>query len=110
MANGTYRKALGTHGLCSPATSIDNFANNYELNIFPNPTTGDINLNFSAAGTTAASVEIKNVLGQTIAKEQLRNSTGSFQQTFDLSNQTEGVYFVTVTYGANQVVKKLVKQ
>lgn len=110
MANGTYRKALGTHGLCSPATGIDNLGNNYDLNIFPNPSNGEFNLNFSASGATAVSIEINNVLGQTIIKESLKNSTGIYQQTFDLSNQNDGVYIVTVTYGNSQVVKKLVKQ
>jgi hypothetical protein len=110
MANGTYRKALGTHGLCSPATAISPVYNQAEFTVAPNPTSGLFDLNFRTADASDVKVEINNVLGQTVVKELLRNSTGIFQQTFDLSNQNNGIYFVTVTYGSHQVVKKLVKQ
>ena len=94
----------------SGTVSVDENSNAYELVLSPNPTSGNVELNFRAAETEDVKMEISNVLGQSIAKELIKNSTGIIHHTFDLSNQTAGVYFVTVTYGTNKVVRKLVKQ
>lgn len=110
MANGTYRKALGTHGLCSSTVSVGENNSNYELVLAPNPTSGSVELNFRGAESGEVVMEINNVLGQTIARERVSNSTGIIQHTFDLGNQQAGVYVVTVTVGTNMVVRKLVKQ
>ena len=91
-------------------TSVDAINSAYELALAPNPTTGRVDLNFKTAGTTDVKIEINNLLGQTIAKEFIKNSSGTIQQSFDLSNQHAGVYFVTITYGDNRVMRKLIKE
>src|SRR4051812_11972024 len=90
MANGTYRKALGTHGLCTISIGIADVKDQVEFSVAPNPTSGLFDLNFKT-DENDVKVEINNVLGQTIIKERLKNSTGIFQQTFDLSNQNDGI-------------------
>lgn len=91
-------------------TAVDAINSAYELALAPNPTTGRVDLNFKTAGTTDVKIEINNLLGQTIAKEFIKNSSGTIQQSFDLSNQNAGVYFVTITYGNNRVMRKLIKE
>ncbi len=93
----------------SSTTSVNDLNNAYELVVSPNPTSGNVDLNFRTT-ESVVQVEINNVVGQSIAKEWIRNSTGIIHHTFDLSNQNAGIYFVTVTFGNNKVVKKLVKQ
>ena len=89
--------------------SVDDINNAYELVVSPNPTSGAVDLNFRA-DVQDVKIEINNVLGQAIAKEVIKNSTGVIQHAFDLSNQNAGVYVVTVAFGNRQVVRKLVKQ
>ena len=82
----------------------------YEFSLAPNPTSGIVDVNFKADMTADVKIEITNVLGQTIAKEFIKNVTGTTRQSFDLSDQHAGVYFVTISYGSNQIVKKLIKE
>jgi hypothetical protein len=111
MSKGTYRKALGTHGLCESPLSVDQLNSTaLDLIISPNPTSGNFELSFRAIETADVKIEINNLLGQTIATEFVKNPTGIIHQTFDLSDQHVGVYFVTIKYGSDRIVKKLVKQ
>lgn len=90
--------------------SVDENANAYELIVAPNPTTGNVELNFRSAFADEVKIGISNVLGQNVVNELIKNSSGIVHHTFDLSNQTAGIYFVTITYGNEQVIRKLVKQ
>jgi hypothetical protein len=111
MANGTYRKTLGTHGLCESPLSVDQLNTAaLDLIISPNPTSGNVDLTFRAFEAADVKIEINNLLGQIIATEFVKNPTGIIHQTVDLSNQNAGIYFVTIKYGSDRIVKKLVKQ
>jgi PKD repeat protein len=91
-------------------TSIEAINSAYELALSPNPTTGRVELDFKTAETADVKIEINNVLGQTVAKELIKNTSSVIHQSFDLSNQRAGVYFVTISYGSNQIIRKLVKE
>ncbi len=72
--------------------------------LFPNPSTGIINLNLNVDGST---VEVFNVLGNKVSGQKYNNS-GLVQ--VDLSNQPQGVYFVQVTAGTSKMVQKVILQ
>jgi hypothetical protein len=111
MANGTYRKLLGTHGVCDSPLSVDQLNTSaLDLIISPNPTLGNVELSFRAFETADVKIEINNLLGQIIATEFVKNPTGIIRQSFDLSGQQAGVYFITIKYGSDRIVRKLVKQ
>ena len=79
------------------------------LKIYPNPTTGIVNITFSStsSGQQNASIVVTNPLG-----EQVYNGTESFiglkSVTTDLSPQPAGVYIVQVTYGSSVTTQKVV--
>lgn len=91
-------------------TTVDALSSAYELSLSPNPTSGNIDLNFKTVDAADLTVSISNVLGQTVSKELIKNTTGSVRHTFDLSNQNPGVYVVTISYGATKIVRKIVKE
>lgn len=70
---------------------------------FPNPTTGILNITNASIG---ANVEVFDVLGNVVASKKV---TASGTQ-LDLSNQSNGVYFVRVSNGAAQSVQRVVLQ
>ncbi|HSH64426.1 MAG TPA: M43 family zinc metalloprotease, partial [Bacteroidia bacterium] len=76
-------------------TSVDAIQAAYELTLSPNPTSGNVDLNFSSFDASDLKVEITNVLGQTINKELIKNSNGNIRHSFDISNQNAGIYFVS---------------
>lgn len=74
------------------------------FSLFPNPSTGIINLNLTEAGS---SVEVVDLLGNVVAAQSYNNA-GAAQ--LDLSAQPNGVYFVRVTNGTSKEVKRVVIQ
>jgi PKD repeat protein len=91
-------------------TAVEAINSAYELSLAPNPTNGTVDLNFKTAETADVKIEINNVLGQTIAQEFVKNASGAIHQSFDLSSQHAGVYFVRISYGSNQITRKLIKE
>lgn len=73
-----------------------------EMNIYPNPTNGLVNLLNIPAGTV---IEVSDASGRVVATQISEVNTTSF----DLSNQENGVYFISFqnTVGAS-VTKKLI--
>lgn len=75
-------------------TSID-------ISISPNPANTEINIVFPSSENTG--IEILNVMGQVIIKAQNKNK-------IDISNLTNGLYYILVKQGQNNYTKKLIKQ
>lgn len=86
---------------------IFNYKNESTLSVFPNPTTGKIQIEVS--GAVIQNVEIYNVLGENIytatyLKQQPLNEV-------DLSNFQKGVYFVKVNFqNGNAEMKTIITQ
>ncbi len=87
----------------SPCTAIDEFADGM-MSIYPNPTTGSfvLRVNYSCN----LSVNIVNLLGERIYKQELR-ANGKLLETIDLSGYQDGIYFVTLRTDNRTFVKKL---
>jgi len=70
------------------------------LNVYPNPTSGHVNVNFEGKGN----ITIYNMLGQTVYHvENVEN-----QKDIPLNNMATGVYFVTVRSGNAMATQKLI--
>jgi len=71
--------------------------------VYPNPSTGQINVKNAPAGST---IEITDMLGKVVLKKALSTSV----QSFNLSNQPDGVYFYTIKSadGVSSSTKRIV--
>lgn len=74
------------------------------FSLYPNPSTGLLNINLSQENST---VEVFDVLGNKVAGQKF-NTSGTVQ--IDLSNQPQGVYFVQVTNGTQKSAQKVILQ
>ncbi|HEX7414110.1 MAG TPA: T9SS type A sorting domain-containing protein [Bacteroidia bacterium] len=77
--------------------------NNLETTIYPNPTTGIINLK-SSSFQNINSLEIYNMLGTCIHKQVASPSNGEI----DLSTQPNGIYFIHLQTEQGTEIKKLI--
>ncbi|MBX2964566.1 MAG: T9SS type A sorting domain-containing protein [Cyclobacteriaceae bacterium] len=76
------------------------------LSVFPNPTTGIINLEMLTGCSSDASIVVFNALGQRIASF----TSDTHQSELDISNWPCGIYFFVLTTAHTQkVVKRVVK-
>ena len=82
----------------------DNFINS--LKVFPNPTTGIINLQSNHL-TETATVKLYNLQGQIVLFDQKTPINGTI--SVDLSTMNTGVYFIKISSEEGAVVKKMVK-
>lgn len=82
---------------CKTATNDALFNN--ALDVFPNPTAGDLTVAYNFTNEVASmNVRITNALGQVIAERTIENASAG-NTKFDLSAMTPGVYMVHITNG-----------
>jgi len=76
--------------------SVDEDFMNGTLKIYPNPTRGLFNVEFATATATNVEISIVNMVGQVISNEVV-TVNGLYNNQFDLSNESAGVYFIKFT-------------
>ena len=75
--------------------------------IYPNPNTGNFNVQFSSNSGNEIKVIVHDIRGRQIFERSFNNS-GLFNENINLSNVQSGIYMVTVLDGAQKQVKKIV--
>ncbi|MCP4910014.1 MAG: T9SS type A sorting domain-containing protein, partial [Bacteroidetes bacterium] len=93
--NEIYREAgwslnYSVDGVSVEETAFEN------LNIFPNPTNGLLNINFYAEKQGVINVKLISISGQVIFNDILTSSNGSYKGLYDLNNQPKGVYLLSI--------------
>ena len=73
-----------------------------ELRIYPNPTAGNVYLNFDGDVKNVQSIEIYNTLGEKVYYSD------HFESTVNISNQPNGVFFIHLNLISNQIVEKII--
>jgi hypothetical protein len=74
-------------------------ANNDELSVFPNPSTGIVNVKL-AEGQSIQNIEVFNIEGKKVLEQRTSQ--------LDMNNATKGVYFIKVNDGENVYQQKLI--
>jgi hypothetical protein len=78
------------------------------VNLYPNPATEMVNVVVSDANITITGVEVYNVFGQIVETSHMASPQG--RATINVSNLSDGMYYVRVTTDSGVVTKKLVKR
>lgn len=90
-------------GFVTEATlGVQEVAGTDELSVFPNPTTGIVNITFNMTGN--ATVDVFNVLGERVITRTM-NATGT--KVLDMSSLTNGVYYMNVTADGASTTRKI---
>jgi len=108
-SGGSYEGFIAKYGNPLCTTSIDEINNNgnLQLNIFPNPVSGILNVSLKESNTIDLS--ILNTLGQTIIKKQLpKNNQENIQ--LNISSLPSGIYIIQVTGKNNSATAKFIKE
>jgi hypothetical protein len=90
-------------------TGVGQLEMNTDLNIFPNPATGIINITFNQNSGALQSISVTNMIGQEL---QNMNTSGSQANDYsiDLSGMSKGIYFVRCNFASGIVTRKIVLQ
>lgn len=80
------------------------------LNVFPNPTTGIFDIQFTLKGQARTSIYIYNPKGQAVYFNELGDFTGTFSDRIDIANGVRGIYFLQIRQGQETLTRKIVLQ
>ncbi len=107
--NAPYNKLLTSNG-CTPVvtTGLNELTNNYELTVFPNPTEGNFTLSFNGVEKSNYVIEMRNALGQSVYKEEVKDFMGAYSKVLSLEKYGKGIYTVSIYNNKSQAVQKLI--
>jgi len=82
-----------------------------KVNVYPNPTSDFINLVFNLSKNDIIHLTINNIDGQLIKIiDQGKKAVGSYSYQIDLTNQENGIYFLTLRINGKKYTQKIIKQ
>jgi hypothetical protein len=88
----------------------ESIGDDFEINLFPNPTTSTLHLQLQYSQATQGKLLIENLAGQTLYAEALKLRPALQSWQVDVADWPSGVYVVRLQAGAEQVVRKFVKE
>ena len=91
---------------CSAQTGIDAKGLSQSINVYPNPTVGDITIDIELAKTEQIRISVYNSIGQMVKLVDDATILGA-QYKVDLSNFAGGVYFVRFDAENESITKKV---
>jgi hypothetical protein len=80
------------------------------LEVYPNPFDRNIYLDIHSAKRQDATIQIVNIAGQQLLRQQQNLVSGRQQMSLDLPRVAAGVYFLKMQMGETILIKKIVKQ
>ena len=95
-------------------TSVSSVEETLEISdvaLFPNPTSGISNIQFTSAAAAKASLEVTNLLGERVIVEDFGMlAAGTHRMELNLTGFEAGVYLVNVNAGGNVTTLRVTKQ
>ncbi|MEZ7999610.1 MAG: T9SS type A sorting domain-containing protein [Flavobacteriales bacterium] len=85
-------------------------ANNIQINMFPNPTNGIVNLTIEGLAGQAVSAKVLNSIGAEVQSTDFGTVSGIWNKEINLMGQASGVYFLNVTVGNENISHRIIKQ
>ncbi len=83
--------------------------NRYEnMNIFPNPSNGMLNVSFDIENARNLEINLMNMNGQVVRHDAVEMFDGHYQKAFDLSNEAKGIYLLSIVSDKGKTNKKVV--
>ena len=110
-ANGEIRGQVLNGFECYNAstTGIDEHSNVSGFSLFPNPTTGNVTVSFNVSNVNMTTIVVLDVLGKEIYNQTIDVTSNINQKTIDLKAFSNGLYFVKIINGNDQVIQKIIK-
>ncbi len=77
------------------------------FNVYPNPTNGNLTINFTNSTTEKVNVKVISVLGEEVYNETFTQTNDN--HNIDLSKYESGIYLMQITTNNTTIIKRIVK-
>jgi alpha-tubulin suppressor-like RCC1 family protein len=81
-----------------------------EVKLYPNPTNDFVNIDYTLENSEKVSVTVTTIQGQTITEFKMDKSSGVHSDSIDLTHQSSGLYFITITTETSSFTSKVIKR
>ena len=106
--NGIYQTNISSVG---DVLAIDEKQSHLaKINIYPNPTSNKVNLEFTSDKTTNANWTLYNELGKKVKTGSKKLIAGNNQISINMQNIKSGIYFVSLEVDGEVITKEILKQ
>jgi len=106
-----YLGCQGSDTIVITFTGIHELNNDYNVNLFPNPTKGKLIVEITGNLNEAFELNIISIHGQTVYSESIpRITENEFTKELDMSVYPKGVYFIRLVNINSTIVKKIIVQ
>ncbi|MCH2021545.1 MAG: T9SS type A sorting domain-containing protein [Saprospiraceae bacterium] len=79
------------------------------INIYPNPTSGNITINFLAEEIYWADIIIRDVLGRVLSAQIIKTKSGINRHTISMSTLRPAIYILTFGNNQQKITKRITK-
>ncbi len=87
---------------------INELGDDFDVSYYPNPTSGQLTVQFEGRLSNIKSYDIVNVRGELVYSKQLNLNAAQYQEQIDLTDVANGLYFLRVTSENSMYVNKVV--
>jgi len=88
-----------------------NNANAWKIQVYPNPTSTDLHVQFNLPKEDEISIALYDMQGKLILEKNMGNKiSGEHQETLDLHGLPQGTYVCRITGKQNSITKQVIKQ
>ncbi|MBL4592969.1 MAG: T9SS type A sorting domain-containing protein, partial [Flavobacteriales bacterium] len=95
------------YSVCSGIDAISNYIN---LNVYPNPNNGIFTLNVNTTDVSELEIKVMNIQGQVVFVKNNFDNINTINEQIDLSNNANGIYFITITSDKGVKTHKVIIQ
>jgi len=110
---GNFNSSYNTlQSVSCPTTPLSNqvvILDNSSIKVYPNPTRDIITLNYTLNNSSTVTIRLINIQGQIIQEITKEKSSGFQSDKVNLSNQSSGIYFLSLNTNAGNYTSKVVK-
>lgn len=108
----TVSNGCGTDDTTITISGIDLFENalSQSLQIFPNPSSGAVTVEFDAFDSDEVVIRLRDVSGKQVFAKTDENANGKVSYELDLTHLADGVYMIEVSSGSLTTNKRLIKE
>lgn len=77
------------------------------VNVYPNPSNGEFNIEFNAANNNALTIEVYNIVGAKVWSSSVSSNSGTNVTSISLGDVQKGAYLLKLTSGDSEVIKSI---
>ena len=109
IIDGSIKQEISTKAY---TLGIEDVNHNLSFNIYPNPSKGVFNIEFTPANQDKIQINLYDLRGRLINQVEYDDvsTNGMFKQQLDYSYLNSGMYFLVVKNGDKSATKKLIKE